>query len=77
MYASCSDCLDNSENALVTCGVIRSENLSKIVHFNQIFHSRRPLVCSEQLTGIVSWVIGCGEGGFPWVNTEVAYIRSG
>ena len=44
-------------------------------NLDQFYHFSGPLVCSEQLTGIVSWGVGCGEGGFPWVNTEVAFHR--
>ena len=51
------------------------DRLTHIDNLDQFYHFSGPLVCSEQLTGIVSWGVGCGEGGFPWVNTEVAFHR--
>jgi len=34
-----------------------------------------PLVCGDQLAGVVSWGVGCGEQGFPWINTMVSFHR--
>jgi len=70
VYSACAACPDIAEEAFCTAGA------ESAPCFGYMWgDAGGPLVCSEQLTGIVSWGVGCGEGGFPWVNTEVAFHR--
>ncbi|TMW40346.1 hypothetical protein DOY81_014574, partial [Sarcophaga bullata] len=34
-----------------------------------------PLICNNELTGIISWTIGCGTDDFPSLYTDVWYHR--
>jgi len=70
MYAACTDCPDISDEAFCAGGT------ESAPCFGYMWgDAGGPLVCSGQLTGVVSWGIGCGEGGYPWVNTEVAFHK--
>ena len=62
-------------HVLATCGEMLGSLLGSCQHQSSISYYRGPLVCADQLTGVVSWGIGCGEGSYPWVNTEVAFHK--
>merc|ERR1712098_716644 len=71
MYEPCTNCPDISEEETFCAGGTESAPC-----FGYMWgDAGGPLVCADQLTGIVSWGIGCGEGSYPWVNTEVAYHK--
>jgi len=70
MYAPCTNCPDISDETFCAGGT------ESAPCFGYMWgDAGGPLVCADQLTGVVSWGIGCGEGSYPWVNTEVAFHK--
>jgi len=69
-YSTCNNCPDISEEAFCTRGA------DSAPCFGYMWgDAGGPLVCNGELTGVVSWGVGCGEGDFPWVNTDVVFHK--